>query len=181
VIAALITIFIALLAGLPSAGDDPGGRIFWSASRPLQPSDFRASPVSGGELSAISSWTIETSSLRCAEDGSFHASTRAVFISDQSWIREPPSDGLLAHEQAHFDLAELYARQLSEQFQNELPQICHTAGFAIAAQRIHDEVLDQAERTSARYDSDTDHGRRPDEQQRWRRLISANLGGTPPH
>ncbi|MGH7821023.1 MAG: DUF922 domain-containing protein, partial [Candidatus Binatia bacterium] len=146
-----------------------------SPTRPLRWSDFRASAPRGGELNALSAWTIETSGLRCDAPGSFHAGARAVFLPDQSWARAAPSSALLAHEQGHFDLAEVYARRLRDRLRKEVAPLCPGSAAAAAAQRIYDEVLDAAEAESLRYDSETAHGQRLDEQRRWRKRISAEL------
>ena len=171
VVAALVAVATAW-AG-PARALEGTATIVWSADRSLRWSDFRASPPAWGGLSALSAWTIEVSALRCGPDGRLRGGVRAVFLPDRSWVRDP-SDALLDHEQGHFDLAEVYARRLRERLRDEAPP-CRAAGAAEAAQRLYDDVLDEAERESARYDADTARGTRPDAQRRWRRTIAAAL------
>jgi len=170
-IAVLVAVSTALPAGLACAG----GPIVWSAGRRLRWSDFRASPPRGKEIRALSGWTIEPSGLRCGADGTFDARVRAVFLPDRSWVRGAASGALLAHEQGHFDLAEVYARRLRRRLRDEVTPYCPGKAAAAAAQRVYDDVLDAAERESARYDADTDHGQRSEQQRRWRQRISAAL------
>lgn len=170
IVVAVVSIFSSSLA---CAADDME-RIVWSPDRPLGRSDFRGSPPPGSELSALSSWTIEVAGLRCGPDGTLHGRARAVFLPDRSWVRARPSDALLEHEQGHFDLAEVFARELDERLRQEGERICRSTG-AKGAQRLYDDVLDAAERESARYDAETDRGRRPEAQRRWRRTITAAL------
>jgi len=120
---------------------------------------------------------VEVDALRCAADGSSGVRVRAVFFPERSWVRGDRVDTLLAHEQGHFDLAEVYARRLRERLRKEVAAACRSSAPAAALQRIYDDVLDEAERESARYDADTDHGRRPEAQRQWRLLISAALDG----
>jgi predicted secreted Zn-dependent protease len=102
----------------------------------------------------------------------------AAFLPNQSWVRPSMLRGpaesarALRHEQTHFDLTEVHARQL-RRYYTELMAPCRIPSndLAAAASRIgRDEKAAQAQ-----YDAETDNGRIPAQQARWDREIAAQL------
>jgi hypothetical protein len=90
----------------------------WSAERPLTWADFQGTPPRGIDRDAYTYYGISASFERDGE-GRITAEVSCVFMPAESWVRPPAkaSAPLLAHEQLHFDLAELHARR----FARELP------------------------------------------------------------
>lgn len=136
----------------------------WSADRPLTWADFKGTPPRGTDRDAYTYYGISASFERDGQ-GRITAEVSCVFMPVESWVRPPAkaSAQLLAHEQLHFDLAELHARR----FARELPAQLGGAGPEAAFQRAHDRMMDRLREEQERYDRDTDHGRDAAAQARW--------------
>ena len=95
----------------------------------------------------------------------------AYFIPSRSWVRER-SERLLAHEQLHFDIAELYARGARKKI-SELRQmgVRDVAEYNFAIQK----VLEESNDTDRLYDRETIHGAISEKQKRWEREIALEL------
>lgn len=94
--------------------------VFWRAHRPLRWADFRARtcplPARAGERALGACVATAITVIPCAD-----SKGRSTFLVDsyltksQSWVRDSTSYDtplLLAHEQIHFDINELYARKI---------------------------------------------------------------------
>jgi len=83
----------------------------WSEVRPLEWGDFFAPPDAASKGAALTAYEIQARTM-CEVDGpAFRVTVR--FLPDQSWIKPRQRTArILAHEQGHFDLAEVTARRL---------------------------------------------------------------------
>jgi len=113
-----------------------------------------------------------------------------VFVKDGSWVNEKIKDDLelLKHEQKHFDMAEIHARQFNEKVQEELMEKefeCPTT-YEILEEEIDDitdsavlEIFDQItilqKKMSSDYDYETSHGLNEEIQIKWNQKISCLL------
>ena len=190
VAAAIAIALTADCAGLPSrAPDGPTltqsidqeiakhEGIVWAQRRPLTWPDFKAKPPA--EVSAVAAETDYTlvHGARCTGK-TFEFRVVAAFLPNDSWVKpsmlRTPAESAraLRHEQTHFDLTEVHARQL-RRYYAELIAPCRleSSDLAAAASRIgRDEKAAQAQ-----YDAETDNGRAPAEQMRWDREIASQL------
>lgn len=93
---------------------------------------------------------------------------KSFFISDSSWVQPglEHRDDLLEHEQLHFDLAELYARQIRQLIQGKTPA---------EAKQIYYAVLPQYRARQRAYDHETRHGINEDIQLYWKEIILSEL------
>ncbi|PWV56998.1 DUF922 domain-containing protein [Chitinophaga sp. S165] len=95
------------------------------------------------------------------------------FIRHQSSVRaERKTPALLAHEQLHFDLCEVYARTLRKQLANTQLSL-HNANKV--ATDIFLEVYKAYKERQWAYDEETHHGLEPALQQRWAQNIEKEL------
>jgi hypothetical protein len=114
---------------------------------------------------------------RCTR-GAFTFEVAAVFLPKQSWVKPEVVSGpalnahTLRHEQTHFDLTEVYARQLR--------QLLHTSQSPCGTGADH--VREEADRLVAResdaqrqYDNDTRNGLDDARQQAWNRRVGESL------
>jgi hypothetical protein len=106
----------------------------WSATAPLQWSDFQGAVPDNSRFSAETKCDIDfvisdlldckfndqTRKWRCTAKKKID--TRAVFINKQSWVKDPAnaSDALKKHEQGHFDICEIYRRKLEKKLKELL-------------------------------------------------------------
>ncbi len=186
---ALFACLIGLVAfTATSGGSDPG--IPWSEARPLTWDLFQATPpadaVHRSEAAAIH-MTIRwyASYSVTSRGGMWTGHVESVTITNTvepslSWVvTEAADDDVLRHEQAHFDLNEVYRRKLEAllpciQAQGVTQEGTIGALNAALHQKAN-EVLAQLEAAQARYDEESDHGNDPGGQARWEAQIAAWL------
>lgn len=108
------------------SADPPVKFIIWSGER-LSPDDFkRHAPDRDTEkkLGASRKFMLEGfiySGIRFSyeqSNGNLKFQVEAFMEPGQSWLRNPRDMGTLDHEQAHFDITEIYARKLRKALSN---------------------------------------------------------------
>ncbi len=87
----------------------------------------------------------------------------AKFYKDKSWVTSR-TDGLLAHEQLHFDIAELYARKIRKKF-SELKSV-NEQRFAVYAS-AYELLWQECREYQKMYDSQTKNGILTEENNIW--------------
>jgi predicted secreted Zn-dependent protease len=95
----------------------------------------------------------------------------------KSWGRIK-NDYILAHEQKHFDLTEVFARKLNKELK-EYKFNNATVGDDI--NRIYQGMVNELTYTQQQYDKETDHSRNPPVQQEWNNRIDSLLEVTAPY
>lgn len=142
----------------------------WSTESKLVWEDF-AGPVD--EASTFKAFTQSKISMGWECDGSvFTFNAVAKFDRENSWKGDGLTDELLAHEQLHFDLAELYARKMRKHFSN-LPNACNLPVEEIQAQG--GKFLEDWGQREKLYDRETQHSKNRQEQQRWQAMVAQEL------
>jgi hypothetical protein len=151
----------------------------WSAARRLVWSDFQGAPPSDGTEGAKTTYALY-SAWKCRGEA-FQFRVVAGFRTTQSWVKPAvlrdtaQSRSILAHEQTHFDLAEVHARLMRRYFAGLANACRHTdAQLSALAQQLEDEAgVEQR-----RYDAETNHGLLADRQAEWslqtRRRLAAS-------
>src|SRR5207245_11152500 len=102
----------------------------------------------------------------------------AAFHPRASWVQaavlgdSSGSPRVLAHEQTHFDISEVYARRLRAHFR-QLANPCGRSDtdLAMEAQRL----VDEEKAMQRRYDAEPAHGLRRREQAEWETAIGRQL------
>ncbi|HKC68371.1 MAG TPA: DUF922 domain-containing protein [Bacteroidia bacterium] len=105
--------------------------------------------------------------------GDIIATVKAYFYPKDSWKSSWIDDALLAHEQKHFDIVELYARKLRKQ----LTQI-KVRNEADAEQKldsIHKIIDAEMDAFQDKYDDETDYSMAHDPQISWIKKIDAAI------
>ncbi len=194
-----LTIASLLLILAFTASADTLDLIPWSAGSPLSWDLFRGIPPPNAarlsEAAAIDmriEWHVRYV-LRPSEAGSGWVGTvEGVTVTNTmdptlSWVLlSRASDRILRHEQAHFDLNEVYRRRLETELAG-LSARSDTVERARAAleEKIHsvaEEILDRLSAMQERYDDETKHGTDAEAQEGWEEMIATWLDGeaTPP-
>jgi hypothetical protein len=99
----------------------------------------------------------------------------------QSGVRPAGNtDYVLAHEQLHFDIAELYARRIRKalgeaELEGDDPVRVRFA-FENRLREIRTELLTELDATQERYDRESGHGKAKRMQKSWNKKIEAELG-----
>ena len=170
----------------------------WSATRALSWDDFAAAaaPDDGAERVAATTASILWSfdfRVRLAGDTCSYTITAidsaAHFHPGESWV-DPAHQtaAILAHEQGHFDIAEVYSRQ----FLAETRELIGTEGRCSGPSMrratresedaigemlgaIYDQTWDAYRASQQRYDGETRHGTDAEAQSRWFNCIASLL------
>ncbi|MBX2907844.1 MAG: DUF922 domain-containing protein [Taibaiella sp.] len=154
--------------------DGKNNRFSWNEHRTLSWGDFKGpAETASGESAAATCCSIGFKVNNSAA-GTPELSVYNTFYMDRSWVKEDAHmESILAHEQGHFDLCELYTRKLRLRFgsvdltaQNAKEQLLN----------IYSELSNEYESCQQAYERETAHGTRAADQQRWQQIIARGLG-----
>lgn len=202
VAAALCGALIVAGCAAPGGGSRAVGTdirdIAWDARRPLSWSDFRG-PVDGAAghervamTAATLRWNYDYALERDASACRYwiqNVESEAVFNPADSWVRPGNlTEAVLRHEQSHFDLTEVFKRELDVRTTSlintrrncggtTLEDAVASAerGAAALVQAVFDDVWSSYVATQERYDDLTGHGTRGDAQLVWSQAIADAL------
>jgi len=141
----------------------------WKADRKLTWDDFKAKPLQGTENAALTSSNINFS-FRYGTKG-FTYSISCNFDKSRSWVRLK-TDYILAHEQAHFDIAEIHARKLNKAL-GEYKYNEKTVSEDV--NKIYDRLMQEHHQMQVQYDRETNHSIIHEKQKEWLKKVSTTL------
>ena len=145
--------------------------IVWHPSRKLAWKDFKATPPSVSETNASASTNcgFDVSAQSNSNRQLIAVSIKNVFYGDKSWVRLNKSDltKLLEHEQAHFDLCEVYARRLRKRVED--------SNYKLNIDTAILEVFEAFKQRQLLYDKETNHSRNKEKQAEWIKIIANEL------
>lgn len=157
----LVTVIPLLRASAQEQLDAAIDQLSWNEFYKLQWDDFQGEPDINSLADAATSVSIKAKPFLLKKRIEYDVV--AVFNRRKSWARDK-SPSLLAHEQLHFDIAELYARkirlkirQLNRQGVNDI-KVYNTA--------IH-QLLEESNEADQQYDIETLHGALSKKQAAW--------------
>ncbi|MDQ1097767.1 MULTISPECIES: hypothetical protein [Chryseobacterium] len=97
----------------------------------------------------------------------------AAFDRSSSWIKpEFKSPPLLAHEQGHFDITEIFSRKLQKKVDAEIKGV---KDFSQKFQQMYDDLYNEHYQYQTQYEIDTDNGRHEENQEKYNTLIREML------
>ena len=140
----------------------------WSATRPLTWNDFQGRPPAEGPEAAKTAYTLY-SVWKCRGEA-FEFRVMVAFRPRASWVRTlvlkdtVQRRTVLAHEQTHFDLAEVHARKMRQAFRH-VTDPCRNMDAVVGA--LADRLAQQEKVEQRRYDTETYHGLRTEQQRAW--------------
>lgn len=161
-------LFFLLFTSNP-ANDDQGSLIAWKADRKLTWSDFKARPVAGATNAALTSSNINFN-FSYGTKG-FTYSISCNFDKTKSWGRVKTAY-ILAHEQAHFDIAEIHARKLNMRL-SQYKYNKKTVGADL--DKIYSEVMNEQHQMQLLYDKETNHSINSVKQKEWLKKVNELL------
>jgi len=155
---------------------EAGGNFPWAETRPLGWDDFRGRPHRGLFKAAetVSSVTYLIGCL--GQEVRFTVLT--TFSTTESWVRADLRDDaeasvrILRHEQTHFDLTEVFGRELRRAL-GAAVGLC--PGDLPRARAVFDSLSTVSQALQARYDAETLHGTDPERQEQWSQAVRARL------
>jgi hypothetical protein len=160
---------VLLLPALLQAQGKNEELLNWSADRKLRWSDYKASP--DPENDAAASTTTYLSIEYNMKNGEFGYKIESRFSKDLSWGRHK-SDYILAHEQGHFDIAEIFARKLHKNMQE---YVFNKRTYQTDLKKIYQDILDEKEKMQDDYDRETNHSINKEQQATWLKKIEKML------
>jgi len=140
--------------------------ITWTSNQKLKWSDFKGDMPAGSSAAATTasgiSYDFSTFYKNDKLKTNFKVST--FFYPSKSWYNSNfASEWILAHEQLHFDITELYARKMRE----ELRTFKFTKNVKAEVREIYKKTLRQLNDFQNKYDGETDYSRKKLVQERW--------------
>jgi len=172
------TLFLlVLLAPINSNGQGTGleyskeNEVEWNKDRKLTWEDFKGIPPSITETNA-------SANTNCGFDVSAESNSskeliavriKNIFYCDKSWVRIDKRDmtDLLEHEQAHFDLCEVYTRRLRKRVED--------SNYKLDIDNAIFEVFEAFKKRQKLYDQETNHSRNKEKQVEWLNIIAREL------
>ena len=153
--------------------DDPAReQIDWRQRRALNWNDFKGKPVESAPNAALTSTSILIN-YKYGSNG-FSYSLQCVFYPGTSWTKVS-SSRILAHEQGHFDITQLFTRKMHQALAAYQPR---DGKVEEDVMKIYKEVAAQQAAYQKQSDADTNFSRLYDEQEKWEEKIAAALTET---
>jgi hypothetical protein len=155
--------------------DETSESIPWNTERRLTWSDFNGDAVHNSEAVASTSTSLGLSYK--VEDGVLSYQITCTFSKPKSWgLLKTPY--ILAHEQGHFDITEIYARKLHQALSEY--QV-NPKSYKRDINAIYNSIAEQKEEAQESYDGQSDHSRNKLIQQQWAEHIQQMLKETEPY
>lgn len=154
----------------------PGGNVlYWKSGFLLIPADFRQTPLADSHFSAASH--VGTGMEMAMQDDRLSISVKAYFVPERSWIKVHDED-LLAHEQAHFDIEEYFARLARKELAQLKIKGKNFDQIRREADVIFARVLDKRSAFHEKFDKETNHSQLAKEEEHWEAEIKRLLDST---
>ncbi len=145
--------------------------IVWTESRPLQWTDFSGAVKEDSKYDAEVFAEVQYRYI-FLDKKHFKFDVFATFNKNTSWSKTAKqSEGLLKHEQMHFDLAELYARKLKEELEN----YNYTKNFAKEVIAIFEPIKKEYQLMQLKCDEETNHSLNKEKQLEWEAYLQNEL------
>jgi hypothetical protein len=156
-------------------GQDADKQIAWSPERTLSWSDFRGAAPFGMlfDAQSFSGIGYTYTPVRVAEAVEIQWSVTAYFDPGASWVRKGgESTALLLHEQGHFDIAEMFCRELRQKLETVSLNLENVDYFM---ELFLTESLNNMRVYQNAYDRETAHGTDREKQAYWTEMIRKEL------
>ncbi|EAQ39261.2 hypothetical protein MED134_01540 [Dokdonia sp. MED134] len=168
-------VYILCAVALMATADAPE-RFAWSETRALQWSDFKGSP---GTLDGWAASSSTGMSQGYASNGQGFLDKNSItvtahFYPEYSWVRhKEKTKHLLAHEQTHFDITEVYARKL----QARIAAYNFTENGLEEIKAIYQEVEQERIATQKLFDKESNHSIDHMKELQWELRVARWLDG----
>ena len=167
-----ITYFILFFCATPLAVFAQNNKeelLDWSDARKLTWADYKANPDPNSDAAASTTTNLVIDYKMTSH--SFSYKIESQFSKSRSWGLHK-TDYILSHEQGHFDIAEVFARKLNKKI-SEYKFNAKT--YQRDLQKIYEDVTKEKEDIQNKYDKETNHSIRKEEQAEWLKKIKSML------
>ncbi|MFT4024745.1 MAG: DUF922 domain-containing protein [Flavihumibacter sp.] len=163
---------LAFLHLLYTAAPAARAPIDWRERRVLTWNDFKGAPVESAPNAALTSTSILLSYKYGSSGFSYHL--QCVFYPDKSWTKVS-SGRILAHEQGHFDITQLFTRKMHQALAAYQPR---DGKVEEDVGNIHQNIAAQQTTFQQQYDTETNFSRNYEAQAKWLEKIATALEET---
>jgi len=143
--------------------------INWSTARKLSWNDYLASPDKNSDAAATTSTALGIE-YRLRNNNVSH-SIVCRFSKTKSWGRFK-TDYILAHEQCHFDITEVFARKLHKAM---MEYEFNSASYKNDLNKIYEDIVKEKQDFQNEYDLETQHSQNREKQKEWQKKIEKML------
>ena len=144
----------------------------WENDKRLEWEDFLCEPKVGTD--AVASTSTSLGIAYQLTDGELKYHITCYVNNEKSWGLMK-TDYILAHEQGHFDITEIFARRLNQALQNYQ---FNKKTFKKDIGQIYQSIVSEKEEYQKTYDAQTDHSRNRKVQYDWLEKIDSLLAET---
>jgi hypothetical protein len=148
--------------------------ILWQATHQLVWQDFQGVVDVHNKYAAQAAAGINFSYQAMGRQGAWKLTfvVNSYFDRSQSWGKpDKKTPYLLAHEQLHFDIAELHARRLKR----DLESYKFTKNFKSEVNTLFAANMANLKKMQSAYDYETDHSKNEEQQQVWVKYVRQEL------
>jgi hypothetical protein len=163
----IVQLFAFLLAAV--SWQQNNSLIDWNSNRKLTWQDFKGPVDTESKNAALTSSSINIEFGY--DDAGLEYSIKCSFNQQKSWVRIK-NDEVLAHEQGHFDLAELHARKLHKAMK---AYKFNARTVSNDVNKIYDSLMTAHHEAQNIYDQETDYSRNKVKQEEWQKKIADEL------
>jgi hypothetical protein len=147
----------------------------WVTRRTLNWEDFQCAPKRNTDAVASTSTSLGLSYQLNRGELSFEITCNFSKLKSWGLVK---TDYILAHEQGHFDITELFARKLNESLSKYQ---FNKHSYREDINRIYQDIVAQKEEMQQAYDGETDHSRKRRLQNEWHEAIEKMLEQSAPY
>lgn len=145
--------------------------ILWHKSRPLEIIDFKGATDKRPFIAATASTFRYRYEGRPAFPNKFKLKVQTFFVCNMSYFKNTDRDSsVLAHEQIHFDISELYSRKFMQRIENEITNL---NDMVERNEQIYNEVTSEMMLKQDEYDTEVYADR--SKQVNWNKWIEEEL------
>lgn len=149
-------------------------KIEWNLKDKLSFDDFLGKIDDSSAAAAASAINIEYKIIsQSIWTGKIKIRINAVFDRDRSWSKpEFENSQLLAHEQGHFDIAQIFAEKLQKKVNVEIK---NSQDFSEKFLTLYDNLYDEYKQFQIKYEIETNYGTDVESQKKYQALIQDML------
>lgn len=169
-----IVVIVWLLISFNTIAAQDENTIRWSSERKLTWNDFRGEPEIHSSPAAVTASGIDHgfSASLVGQKVTYDSQVHCYFILEKSWYKKQLADeALLAHEQLHFDIAELHARMLRKRIANYK----FTPNIKKEMNTLYSNTVKQLKEFQKNYDQATNYSINTNQQKIWQAKVAALL------
>lgn len=163
------------IVAAPTVNEEDQEFIPWNDTKRLTWEDFQCEPKRGTDAVASTSTSLGIAYQMQGGTLTYHITCN--FSKVKSWGLMK-TDYILAHEQGHFDITEIFARKLNEALMN---YEFNRRTFKRDINEIYQNIVRQKEEYQKMYDGESDHSRNRRTQYDWLVKIQQLLDETGPY